>query len=173
MQKNAHSQKLAELVIPAITLVITFMAALAVYYQTQKYFTAERTSYYIERFNSTELVEAREVVDNWLSTGESPRDLYTRIKDRATESGKNGLFVYRNIRTFVNFFQELGVAMKHETLNEEYLWDVFGGLVLRYGNLLKPYIEETRIQLNRPKVLQEFTKLVELMESLDKKYSTK
>ena len=173
MQISDPILRLAELIILGLTLAVTLVTALAVYHQTSKYFTSERTSYYIERFNRTEIVEARDVTDRWLETKESPKELYDRAKDRTSLEGKEAGITLRNIRVFTNFFQEIGAAMKHETLDDEYLWDVFGGIVRRYGLELKPFVDETRIQLKRPAAYRDFTELVGKMEQLEKKYGSK
>lgn len=77
---------------------------------------------------------------------------------------------FQNIRGVCNFFQELGTAIKHDTLDEEYMWDVFGAIVKKYGEELRPFVEELRVRLQRPQLMQEFLSLVDTMKELDKKY---
>src|SRR5947208_2787442 len=70
-----------ELTILSLTLIVTTTGGLGVYYQATRHFNIQRTSSMMERFNSKELVEAREVTDKWLSTGESAQGLMNRAVD--------------------------------------------------------------------------------------------
>lgn len=177
-----------ELTILILTLVATTMTGLGVYYQTARHFDIQRTSYMIERFNTKELVDAREVTDNWLATGESAKSLLDRAIDPhsqkpealktekekfESEKAREAAEIVRSIRVFCNFFQELGTAEKHRTLDEAYMWDVFGAIVTKYGEELKPYVEEVRARRQRPQLFQEFLTLADKMKELNKKYAPK
>ncbi|SRR6266446_822475 len=175
-----------ELTILAVTLIITSLLGAGVYHQTSRHFTIQRTTYMIERFNQKELVDARDVADGWLRKKEDPRALMDRAKyadneelyslktdAEKSESEKmrdDARKTVQNIRVFCNFFQELGTAMKHDTLDEEYMWDVFGAVVMKYGVELRPFVEELRVRLQRPQLMQEFILLVDKMKELDKEY---
>jgi hypothetical protein len=177
-----------ELTILILTFIVTATTGLGFYYQATRHFAIQRTSYMIERFNTKELVDAREATDNWLDTKEDVKSLMDRAVDPhspKTESqktdaekvesakAKEAAATVKNIRVFCNFFQELGTAEKHRTLDEGYMWDVFGGIVTRYGEELKPFIEELRVRKRRPQIMQEFSSLTDKMKELDKKHTGK
>ncbi|HEX8353709.1 MAG TPA: hypothetical protein VF611_12460 [Pyrinomonadaceae bacterium] len=175
-----------ELAILSLTLIVTTTTGLGIYYQATRHYNIQRTSYMIERSNTKELVDAREVTDNWLATGESAKSLMDRAidphsqkpessktKEETLESEKAGkaAATFKSIRVFCNFFQELGTAEKHHTLDEGYMWDVFGAGVTKYGGELKPFVEELRVRRQRPQLLKEFLSLTEKMKELNKKYA--
>jgi len=177
---------IVELTILSLALVITTITSAGVYYQASRHFAIQRTSYMIERFNEKELVDAREVTDNWLNTKEDAKSLMARAVDPysqkpesqktneeklASEKARDAAKIVQNIRVFCNFFQELGTAEKHDTLDEGYMWDVFGAAVTKYGEELKPFIEELRVRRQRPQLMQEFLTLTEKMKELNKKYA--
>ena len=62
---------IVELTILSLALIITTVTGAGVYYQASRHFAIQRTSYMIERFNEKELVDARDVTDQWLDTKES------------------------------------------------------------------------------------------------------
>src|ERR1700754_2400759 len=127
---------IVELTILAITLSVTSLTGLGVYIQASNHFAFQRTSYMIERFNQQQLVDDREATDRWLKTKEEAKSLFDRAEQRDPEKAKEALQTIKAIRVFCNFFQELGTAEKHGTLNQEYLWDVFGAAVTKYGEEL-------------------------------------
>jgi hypothetical protein len=174
-----------ELTILALTLIVTTTGSLGVYYQATRHFNIQRTSSMMERFNSKELVDIRDVADAWLAKGESAHDLMERAVDpyshkpdsEKTEEEKavsakarEAADVVINVRVFCNFFQELGTAYKRGTLDEAYMWDLFGGIVTKYGEELRPFVEELRIRRQRPQLYQEFLSLTERMKELNEKY---
>jgi hypothetical protein len=177
---------LLELAILALTLVVTVSLSFGIFYQTRNHFIIQRTTYMIERFNQKELVEARHRTEEWLLTKEEPKALLNRAykpegqdsdsgktsaeQAKSEEARKDGNETVVNIVLVCNFFQELGTAMNHESLDEKYLWDVFGALVIDYGQKLRPFIVEFRIKKQRETLLQDFLLLVAKMKELDKKY---
>jgi len=62
------------------------------------------------------------------------------------ENGESAKQAVKAIRTFAKFFQELGTAMKHGTLEAAYAWDLFGSAVHHYMRGLRAFIDETRDQ---------------------------
>jgi hypothetical protein len=177
-----------EVTILVLTLIVTTVTGLGIYYQATRHFDIQRTSYMIERFNTKELVDAREVTDKWLGSKEAPKALMDRAndpysqkpegqktKEDISESAKaaEAAATVKSIRVFCNFFQELGTAHKHGTVHEGYMWDVFGGLVTKYGTELKPFIDELRVRHNRQQIMQEFSSLTDKMKELDKKHTGK
>jgi len=178
-----------ELTILSVTLIITSVLGLGVYLQTSNHFAIQRTTYMIERFNQRDLVDARGITDRWIRRKEDPKALMDRAKDlesvnsdaqktetkesEAAKAREEAAMTVQNIRVFCNFFQELGTAVKHDTLDEHYMWDVFGAVVKRYGEELRPFVDELRLRLGRPQLMQEFLSLVDTMKKLDKKYGGK
>lgn len=151
--------RMIELGVVCATFLVTLVAAIAVYRQTTRHFALERSTHFIERFNGPELVTARETVDSWLKSGEEAGKLFKRAEGQAPEG--EARVAVRDLRTFTNFFQELGTAMKHGTLDEEYVWDVFGGLVVRYGDELQPFVREHRRHTGRMTLYSDFDWLIE------------
>ncbi len=98
-----------------------------------------------------------------LQKTENEKSQSERERREATET-------VRNIVLVCNFFQELGTAMNHETLDEKYLWDVFGALVIDYGVKLRPFVSAYRIKKDRNTLLQDVLSLVDKMKDLDNKY---
>ena len=74
------------------------------------------------------------------------------------------------ITVFTNFFQELGAALVNKVVDKKYTWDIFGGLVERYGKELKPFIEALRFIRKRETLYSDFTKVIKTMSMLDTKY---
>ena len=186
MARFERNAVVVELAILSLTLIVTIATGLGVYYQTTRHFDIERTTYMTERLNTKELVDAREVTDNWLNTKEDAKSLMARAVDPysqkpesqktneeklASEKARDAAKIVQNIRVFCNFFQELGTAEKHDTLDEGYMWDVFGAAVTKYGEELKPFIEELRVRRQRPQLMQEFLLLTGKMKELNKKYA--
>ena len=169
MYSENRRHHIAELAVLGLTLAVTLFASAYVYRQTQRHFEVERTTYFIERFNRSELVKTRRAVDLWLDSGESAETLFQRsaAKDAAA------LETIETLRVFANFFQELAAAMRHESLDDEYLWDVFGFIASDYGRKLQPFIHEIRRAKGREKLYQDFDDLIQIMVELETKYSDK
>jgi hypothetical protein len=177
-----------ELAILILTFIVTAATGLGFYHQATRHFAIQRTSYMIERFNTKELVDAREATDSWLDKKEDVKSLMDHAVDPHSQKpesqkthtekvesakAKEATETVKSIRVFCNFFQELGTAEKHGTLDEGYMWDVFGGIVKKYGEELKPFVEELRVRKQRPQIMQEFSSLTEKMKALDEKYAGK
>ena len=158
--------QITDLVVLGLTLAVTLMAAVAVYQQTAHHFASERISYFTERFNRSEFVDVRATVDAWLETGESAESLFHREGAKDPEA----IRTIKNMRAFANFFQELAAAMKHETLDKEYMWDVFGFLTQHYGEKLQPFIDQMRATRKRSTLYAEFYELVRTMKSIERKH---
>lgn len=177
-----------ELAILSLTLIVTTTLGLGIYYQTTRHFALQRTTYMGELLNAKELVDAREVTDKWLDMKEDAKALMDRAIDpysqkleslktedekSVSERAREATATVKSIRVFCNFFQQLGTAEKHDTLDEGYMWDSFGALVTKYGEELKPFVEELRIRRHRPQLMQEFLYLSDKMKELNKKYTEK
>lgn len=191
---------IVELAILALTLVITSVTGYFIYYQTSRHFALQRTSDMIERFNRDELVRVRKVTDEWLRTKECTESLENCSKvlvdswyiknhelqeaeaenEESEKPSKKETIksikppkpeeIFEDVRLYCNFFQELGTAVTNDTLDEKYMWDVFGYNVKRYGEKLKPFIEEVRKQEKRETLFKEVFYLIDKMKKLDEKY---
>ncbi|MDX6500481.1 MAG: hypothetical protein QOG23_3741 [Blastocatellia bacterium] len=188
MTQFERKSVIVELAILSLTLIVTITTGLGLYYQTTRHFDIERTTYMSERLNTKELVDARDVTDKWLDTKEDAKSLMDRAFDPysqklelqkteeeklASAKAREAAEIVKSIRVFCNFFQELGTAEKHYTLDEGYMWDAFGALVTKYGEELKPFVEELRVRRHRPQLMQEFFALTIKMKELNKKYAEK
>ena len=188
MTQFERKSVIVELAIVSLTLIVTITTGLGVYYQTTRHFDIERTTYMSERLNTKELVDAREVTDKWLDKKQDAKSLMDRAFDpysQKSESQKTkqeklesaqareAADSVKSIRVFCNFFQELGTAEKYHTLDEGYMWDAFGALVTKYGEELKPFVEELRVRRNRPQLMQDFSALTIKMKELNKKNAEK
>lgn len=160
--------------IPALALLATIAFSALSFHQTRQHFRLERTSGFVERFNSPELIALREDVDAWVRSGEDPASLYRRDANRARPEGSperadadaaHAMLV--KLRTLTNYFQEFGTAIKHGMLDERYAFDLLGGVCIRYANDLEPYILATRVERNRTKLYAEVLSLRQRMLELD------
>jgi len=165
-----------ELLLLALTLLATVIISALTLRQTTRHFEIERTSAFVARFNSQEMVELREEVDRWLESNESPSQLYDRSFgppiDPAETNPNSGLppkqALVSKLRTIANYFQEFGTALKVDSLNEQYAHELLGAVCVRYATSLEPFIFETRKRLQRPQAYEEVFLLKSRMESLDK-----
>ncbi len=154
---------LLEIIVLATALIVTIFVSWRVAVQTRNHFQLEHSRSFIERFNSAEMVSLRRLVDEWIGSGETPEALAIRVS--AGDDG--GKTTSAALRTFVNFFQELGVAYRHKAVKRSYTWDVFGALVSRYWRDLGTYISATRRRHGRPTLHSDFEELAAEMVRLD------
>ena len=77
------------------------------------------------------------------------------------------------LRTLTNYFQEFGTAIKHGMLDDDYAFDLLGGICIRYATQLEPFITETRSHRQRNKLYQEVFYLRSRMKELDGSPTTK
>ncbi len=148
---------LVEIVILGATLLTTVGLSTFIALQARRHFQLQHAKEYIARFNSAEMVRLRDTVDRWLAENPDPGG-------RAVATGGETEVA---VRTFINFFQELGVAWKHGTVHREYTWDLFGGLIHRYWAELGPFCEAQRISRGRPTLYRDFENLVGEMKRMD------
>lgn len=157
MTKISEWIGLIEIAILGATLLTTVGLSLFIALQARRHFRLEHAKEFIARFNAAEMVAVRDRVDHWLAQPRHPSELID-AKDTAIA-----------MRTFINFFQELGVAWKHGTVHREYTWDLFGGLLRRYWSELSPYCEAQRVERKRPTLYRDFENLVQAMAVMDGK----
>ncbi len=176
---------LANTVIQAAIFCVMVYGAISVERLTARHFQWQRAAGYVERFNSDQIVRARATFDNWRTTGETLKSLIARSADRSqgkadaektasekidSERAAAAAHIDQDLRVFVNFLEELAIAMKYGTLDELYAYDSFGAVVIRYGEEMKPYIEEIRVIRNRPSLYEDIFTLAARMRALDRKY---
>jgi hypothetical protein len=174
---SGWSHERTELLLLALTLLATVVISALTLRQTMKHFEIERTSAFVARFNSREMVELREDCDRWLETGESPAKLYddslaiaagTAIEELDPKDPAARAFrMVSKLRTMANYFQEFGTALKIDSLDEHYAHELLGAVCIRYATSLKPFILESRIRKQRPQVYEEVFSLKARMELLD------
>ena len=167
-----------ELLLLALALLATVVISALTLRQTTRHFEIERTSAFVVRFNSQEMVELREEVDRWLESKESPSELYDRsiIKPvdpsaapNANLSHEQALKMVSKLRTMANYFQEFGTALKADSLNERYAHELLGAVCVRYATSLEPFINEFRKRQQQPKAFEEVFSLKSKMESWNPK----
>ena len=174
-----------ELLLLAMTLLATVVISGLTLRQTTRHFEIttthyeiERTSAFVARFNSLEMVELREEVDRWLESKESPAQLYDRsigtpvdpatANPNSTPTAQQALRTVSKLRTMANYFQEFGTAFRADSLNKRYAHELLGSVCVRYAILLEPFIIETRKRRQRPQLYAEVFLLKSRMEALDK-----
>jgi hypothetical protein len=182
---RASKWNVANTVIQGAILCAMVYGAISVNKLTARHFQWQRAAAYIERLNSDQLIRARATFDNWRRTGETLDELIARSADRSrgkadaektatekleSERAAIAARIEQDLRVFVNFFQELAVAMKHGTLDELYTYDNFGAVVTRYGEEMKPYIQQVRVTRKRPSLYEDIFTLAARMRELDRKY---
>ena len=113
------------------------LSVLIVIMVTIKHFKILRTLVYIERFNSPNFIQVRRDIERWLSICKDD-------KERIEKSYETELFC--KICTFINLFQEMGLAYKYRLVNRDILFEHFDFIVISYYERLKFYIEYRRKQ---------------------------
>lgn len=164
----------------ALTLLATVVISALTLRQTTRHFEIERTSAFVARFNSEEMVQLREEVDRWLESNESPSQLYDRSIGKPVDPAApnpnaslpqdQALKIVSKLRTMANYFQEFGTALKVDSLNERYAHELLGSVCVRYATSLKPFILEARKRRQQPQAYEEVFLLKSRMESLDKEH---
>lgn len=160
-----------EIIILAITAFITLSIGAFIGYQAHRHFLLQRSSQFAERFNSDYMITLRSSVDKLLHDESLAKEDWKKIlsndKDLTFEVTHKQI---TQVTTFANFFQELGVASVNKIVDRKYIWDIFGGLVGKYGNALNPFIEALRDVRERKTLYSDFDDLKKTMLLLDLKY---
>lgn len=158
--------KILELVFVGATAIIGLGTVVFIGYQTSRHFRFQRSTHFIERFNSAEMIELRFEVDFFLADNPNWEKILKRYL--ANELTDNNLKrnILKTLR-FTNFFQELATAHKHKTLHEDYIWDVFGGAICMYWENLLPFIESYRKARLRKTLFQDFENVYHYMKKYE------
>lgn len=144
--------RLIEVTLVGLTLIVTVGINWMIFSQTKANFKLERSSSYTERFNSADMKAVRHTADIWLKNKETPEQLFNRVNSQDSILAEQGYQTIQDLKIFANFFQELGTALKYKSVDKEYMFDNFGGLVTKYHQGLKPFIEKMR-EKNKQKSL--------------------
>lgn len=113
-----------------ITLILTAV------YLTIAQFTRTRASSYIERFNSSEVLDNRVAVDRWLQHHATST---ARLEALARDPKLTA-----QLRQFTNLFQELGAAYQFRVAHRRTVRVLFDALVVMYWEQLRFWIYEYR-----------------------------
>ncbi len=158
---------LIEVTLIGITAVVTVVAAVYVGRQANRHFLMQRSTSFIERFNTGDLRRIRPRVDQLLA---SPTDWEGEVSLlQKGELDEERRLLFYDLIVFTNFFQELATAFKHKTIEEDYTWDVFGALVRNYWIRLQPFVVAMRTVNERPLLYEGFEQLAGRMETIDDK----
>jgi hypothetical protein len=158
-----------EVLVLAMTLLATVTISSLSLHEVRKDFRINRTSALAARFDSQEMVALREDTDRWLESQETPSSLYDRAAIQGAANRPDALKLLTELRTFTNFFQEFGTALKFDSLDEAYSQALLGAVCIRYANALEPFILETRKRRNRPLEYEEVFYLRERMGAMGAK----
>lgn len=156
-----------EVTLIAITAVITVGAAIYVGKQANRHFLMQRSTSFIERFNTGDMLQMRPRVDRLIASGPDWKRELTALRAGGLEEARRREFY--DLLVFTNFFQELATAFEHRTIAEDYTWDVFGGLIRQYWKLLKPYVIAFREVAERPTLYEGFERIAARMDEIDGK----
>jgi hypothetical protein len=99
-----------------ISVLQTLLIVITLFY-TRHHFKLERAASYIVRFNSEDMIRNRAVVESWL---EAP----TSETEKLAALDKNPELAIR-VYTFVNIFQELGVAYRNKMIHRRLVVTLF------------------------------------------------
>lgn len=157
-----------ELILIAVTAIITVGSAIYVGRQANKHFLMQRSTRFIERFNSGDMLRIRPRVDALIASNPAWADELRTLSEDQLDPDRRLLFY--DLVVFTNFFQELATAFKHQTIEETYTWDVFGNLILCYWSELRPYILALRASRERPCLYDTFEELAKRMEAIDEQH---
>jgi hypothetical protein len=109
-------------------------------YLTAYQFRRTRSSAYIERFNSRDMLESRVAVDRWLREHQT-----TSARLEALE---NDPHLLTQVRQFANLFQELGAAYQFRVVHRKTVGILFDALVVMYWEQLRFWIYDYRARLS-------------------------
>lgn len=156
-----------EVVLIGITAIVTVLTALYVGSQANRHFLMQRSTSFIERFNSGDMLRIRPRVDSLIAANPDWDTQIASMKACTLDESQRQL--YYDVVVFANFFQELATAFEHHTVEERYTWDVFGSLIRNYWTQLQPFVNAMRTVNGRPTLYETFEQLAQRMEALDAK----
>ena len=116
---------------------IQFIFLIFGYNLTIKHFKMSKSSDFLERFLSKEMIESRSCVDRVFEQN----DLKSALEYLYRPENIDDL---NKVRSFANFFQELSIAKKMNLVSDKYVKDTFDYLVCKYWSLLSGWISDYR-----------------------------
>ena len=167
LNRSLFSTEYMEVLILAATLLATVVISALTLRQTTHHFEIERTSAFVERLDSSDMVQLRENVDRWLAAGETPAELYARSVSEDAQAQNNAVDTIVQLRTLCNFFDEFGAAIRIASIDENYASELLGSVCIHYAQALEPFIIESRSQHQRPNLFDDVFYLKDRMKKLD------
>ncbi|MBV6505257.1 MAG: hypothetical protein ILNGONEN_00815 [Syntrophorhabdaceae bacterium] len=137
-----------------VSVLQTILIIVTIFY-TRHHFKLERAASYIARFNSEDMIRNRAVVEGWLSAQNSDE---VKIK-KLTDDTELAIRVY----TFINLFQEIGVAYKNKMIHRSSAEGYYSYLIISYWKRIQFLIEWRRRKENRPTLYEDFQFLAEIL----------
>lgn len=140
------------------TLISAAVAGIAAYFTyklfktAKKHFSHERTSSFIERYNTPEFCELRSRVDQFLYVTERMKTTLDRgrvYRDLFLSNHLDDIRFRHQLWTFVMLFNEIGQAWKKSYIDNDVI-NNFDRLIPRYIRRLKPYINNVHLNFNFP-----------------------
>ncbi len=158
-----------EVILIGLTAIVTIATAIYVGKQANHHFRMQRSTRFIERFNTGDLLRIRPRVDRLLlSQPDWPQEL---AEMKAGKMDEERRLLFYDLVVFTNFFQELATAFEHNTIAEKYTWDVFGLLLRHYWRQLQPYVLAMRKAHERPTLYEGFERIAGRMHKFDGKHN--
>jgi hypothetical protein len=132
---------------------------------TRHHFKLERAASYIARFNSEDMIRNRAVVENWLAEEIPDQEKLNRL----TKDTELAIRVY----TFINIFQELGVAYRSRMIHRASAEGYYSYLIISYWKRIRFMVEWRRTNDGRPTLYEDFQFLAETLARRAEKISSK
>jgi len=120
---------------------------------TRDHFRKLRAAHFIERFNESNSVDRRAEVDSWLASGDNDARLRALHDDPKLAA---------IVKSFANYFQELGQSFSQGHLDTKYAVKSFDYLVPHYWSCLEFWIQERRRE--DPNLYSEFERLARTLK---------
>jgi hypothetical protein len=117
---------LVTLITVTISVLQTMLIVVTLFY-TRHHFKLERAASYIARFNSEDMIRNRAVVERWLT------EKIPEAKKLAKLEQDPELAI--RIFTFINLFQELGVAYRNKMIHRHSAEGYYSYLISDIGNV--------------------------------------
>ena len=138
------------------------VALVIMYWLATKQFRMSKSSTYLERFLGREVLELRESIDVWLS-GDHPASKRLEEINLPEQAHRKAQMI-----AFANFFQELGIAYKHNLADKKYVRETFSFLASHYWQRLNFWIAAYRDEKHRPTLYAEWEYLYNEIKSHEK-----
>lgn len=152
-----------EVVILALTLLVSVGLSVYVVRQTQKHFQLSHAQQFIARFNGDEMAAHQRRVDALIDSGGDPALL---ADSRGLTDEQLGL--RDSVLAVCNLLQELGTAYRRRVVDRRYTWDVFGAMIGKYWRNLSPFVSALRKARGRGTLFQDFEFLAGQMAEMDR-----